>query len=67
MISRRLARTRLLRVWLSLLILGCDSNPEGPHISHPSGAELEKPAADDPPLPKRGRDNPRGVQYAKPD
>jgi len=57
----------LVSLCLGLLSPGCDSNPEGPHAPSPHEADLRKPAVNDPPLPGKGRDNPRGVQYARPD
>jgi hypothetical protein len=62
--------TRGAPVFLSLGLLlspGCDSNPEGPRVPRRYEADARKPAPDDPPLPKKGRDNPRGLQYARPD
>jgi hypothetical protein len=59
-------RRLLVSLWLGLLIPGCDSNPEGPRAPRQSEADARK-SAPDPPLPRRGRDNPRGLQYAKPD
>jgi hypothetical protein len=50
-----------------LLAIGCDSNPEGPHVPVQARADAQKAAPNDPPLAKKGGDNPRGVQYAKPD
>jgi hypothetical protein len=50
-----------------LAISGCDSNPEGPRVPSQYQSEAGKPAPDNPPLPRQGRDNPRGLQYAKPD
>jgi len=64
-LTDRSARLLFLSLALGALAAGCDSNPEGPRVS--AGVESDKPAPTDPPLPKKGRTNPRGVQYAKPD
>jgi hypothetical protein len=62
-----MTRRLLVSVCLGFLIPGCDSNAEGPRAASRYGADAGKPAPDDPPLPKKGPDNPRGLQYAKPD
>jgi hypothetical protein len=63
---RSLARVAFLFAG-ALSIAGCDSNPDGPRVPRPHQAEERTRAADNPPLPKQGRDNPRGLQYAQPD
>ena len=58
------------RAFLSLALLsaaGCNSNPEGPRVPRQYEADAVKAAPEGPPLPKKGPDNPRGLQYARPD
>jgi hypothetical protein len=50
---------------LSTAAVACNANPDGPRVPAQSGTDT--PAPTDPPLPKKGRANPRGLQYVKPD
>jgi hypothetical protein len=63
----KIRRARRLFCLGLLLSIGCDPNPEGPHVRAQPGADTGKAAPKDAPLPKKGPDNPRGLQYAKPD